>query len=62
MVKDFSSKNVAIKILNEEMNNEYTGNNSLLLKNYPSLQFTSMECGLKKLYEYKKENLEVVYL
>lgn len=58
IVRDFSHKKVDIKILNEELNNEYTGDNSLLLKNYPSLQFTSMECGLKKLYEYNTKYLK----
>ena len=58
IVRGFSSKKVDIKILNEELNNEYTGDNSLLLKNYPSLQFTSMECGLKKLYEYNAQYLK----
>lgn len=58
IVRGFSSKKVDIKILNEELNNEYTGDNSLLLKNYPSLQFTSMECGLKKLYEYNAKYLK----
>lgn len=52
IVRDFSTGKVDIKILDEELNNEYTGDNSLLLKNYPSLQFTPMEYGLKKLYEY----------
>ena len=55
IVRNFSSPKVDIKILNEEMNNEYTGDNTLLLKNYPSLQFTSMECGLKKLYEFNQK-------
>lgn len=42
------------------MNNEYTGDNSILLKNFKSMQFTSMKDGLKKLFEYKnnkKNNL-----
>lgn len=57
IVKSFSKKEIDIKILNPEMNNEYTGDNSLLLKIYPDLKFTPIEIGLKKLFEYKKQNL-----
>lgn len=62
IVNGFAKEPVNISIQTEGLNNEYTGDNSLLLKNYPSIQFTSIECGLKKLYEYKKENLEVISL
>ena len=54
IVKSFSKKEIDIKILNPEMNNEYTGNNSVLMENYPDLKFTTLENGLKKLFEYKK--------
>lgn len=57
IVKSFSKKEIDIKILNPEMNNEYTGDSSLLLKIYPDLKFTPIEIGLKKLFEYKKQNL-----
>lgn len=55
IVQKFSDKNIQIKIKIPELNNEYTGDNSLLLKNYPELEFTEIEYGLKKLFEYKKE-------
>lgn len=55
IVQKFSDKNIQIKIKIPELNNEYTGDNSLLLKNYPELEFTEIEHGLKKLFEYKKE-------
>lgn len=54
IVNTFSEKPSKITIKNPVMNNEYTGDNSLLLKNYPTLNFTSMEEGLKKLYLFKK--------
>lgn len=54
IVKDFSDKKIDVIIKNPEMNNEYTGDNSILLKNYSELQFTRIEEGLRKLYEYKK--------
>ena len=38
-----------------EMNKEYTGDNTLLLKNCKGFKFTLLKEGLKKLYEYKKE-------
>lgn len=57
IVKNISKKDININVLNPEMNNEYTGDNSLLLKNYSKIKFTSLENGLKKLYEYNKQKL-----
>ena len=51
IVNRFGKKKVDIRIKNEVLNNEYTGDNTLLLKNYPELQFTDIKDGLKKLYE-----------
>ena len=56
IIKEISDKEVNIIVKNPIMNNEYTGSNSLLLKNYPDLKFTQMKEGLKKLYEYIKQN------
>ena len=55
IVNNFANNQVAITIKNPIMNNEYTGDNSLLLKNYPTLKFTPIEDGLKKLYSYNSE-------
>ena len=54
IVKDLSgnSDKIHIKILNPQMNNEYTGDNTLLLQNYPNLRFTPLQDGLEKLYQY----------
>ena len=57
IVKNISKKDININVLNPKMNNEYTGDNSLLLKNYSKIKFTSLENGLKKLYEYNKQKL-----
>lgn len=57
IVNSFTDKPSKITIKNPVMNNEYTGDNTLLKKNFPSLEFTSMEEGLKKLYLYQKEML-----
>lgn len=57
IVKKIADSSVNIKIIEHKMNNEYTGDNSLLLKNYPGLSFTSMQEGLKKLLEYNKNNI-----
>lgn len=54
IVKSFSKTNIEIKILNNETGNEYTGDNSLLLKNISNFDFTPIEIGLRKLYEYNK--------
>lgn len=53
IVNSFVEKKVDIKILNSQMNNEYTGDNNILLDNIPGLKFTPIEKGLKKLYDYK---------
>lgn len=52
IVKEISNKNIQIKILNSEMNNEYTGDNKILLEEYCDLIFTSTKNGLEKLYKY----------
>ncbi len=51
-VQSYSQKNINIKILNEGMNFEYTGDNTLLLKNFENLEFTPLEVGLKNLFNY----------
>jgi len=61
IVNNFREKKVEIFIKNPAMNNQYTGDNSRLLKEIPNFEFTSMEDGIKKLYEYKKEqNLQLI--
>lgn len=52
IVQSYSQKNINIKILNESMNFEYTGDNTLLLNNFENLKFTSLEVGLKSLFNY----------
>lgn len=57
IVNTFGQKPVEVRIAKIELNNEYTGDNSLLLKNYPECEFTPIETGLKKMFEYNKENM-----
>lgn len=54
IVNSFSEKKVDIKIKNPILNNEYTGDNFLLRKNYPNIIFTNIKEGLKNLYDYQK--------
>ena len=58
IVNGFSDKPSKITIKNPVMNNEYTGDNTVLLRNFPTLKFTSMKDGLKKLYDYNKSLLD----
>lgn len=58
IVNKFGEKEVEITINNPILNNEYTGDNSRLLREIPDFEFTTMAVGLKKLYEYNK-NLEL---
>ena len=60
IVNKISGKKVEIIIKNPVMNNEYTGDNFLLLKNYPQLKFTTMEEGLTKLHNYIKHSMSVI--
>lgn len=61
IVKDISGNNCKIEVKNSVMNNEYTGDNSVLLSEIKDLKFTSMQEGLLKLYNYiKLKNLETV--
>lgn len=57
IVNRFGEKQVEIICKKSGLNNEYTGDNTLLKNNFPSLVFTSPEVGLKKLYEYKKQQV-----
>lgn len=57
IINGFSDTKVRITIKNSVMNNEYTGDNSLLIKNFPNIKFTTIDEGLKKLFEYKKQQL-----
>lgn len=52
IVRKFTDKNIEITIKNKIMNNEYTGDNSVLLSEIPDMEFISMEKGLKILYNY----------
>ena len=54
IVNSFAQNKVNIKINNPVMNNEYTGDNSRLLSEIPNFNFTKIEVGLKKLYDYNK--------
>ena len=52
IVKSFENNKVDIIIKNKVMNNEYTGDNSILLSEFQNIKFTSIKQGLKKLYNY----------
>lgn len=52
-VSDYKSK---IMIKNKKLNYEYTGDNSLLLKEIENFEFVSYKNGIKKLYDFLKKN------
>lgn len=60
IVNDIAPKRVEIIVKNPVMNNEYTGSNTLLLKNLPGITFTGMREGLEKLYRHIEKKLQVV--
>ena len=55
IVSAFENNKVNITVKNKIMNNEYTGDNSVLLSEIPNLVFTDIKQGLKKLYNYYKQ-------
>ncbi len=55
IVNAFENNKVNITIKNKIMNNEYTGDNSVLLSEIQNLKFTDIKQGLKKLYNYYKQ-------
>ncbi|WP_372520497.1 NAD-dependent epimerase/dehydratase family protein [Candidatus Ruminimicrobiellum ovillum] len=55
IVNAFENNKVNITVKNKTMNNEYTGDNSVLLSEIQNLKFTDIKQGLKKLYNYYKQ-------
>ena len=60
IINEISEYKSEIIIKNPVLNNEYTGDNSLLLNNFAQLEFTSPENGLKRLYEFNKRNIKEI--
>ena len=58
IAKIVSKGRVDIRIKNPVLNNEYTGDNTKLLNEINSFEFTSIETGLKKLYQYKQGEIQ----
>lgn len=54
IVNEISDYQSEIIIKNPILNNEYTGDNGLLLQNIENMKFTPLSDGIKKLYEYNK--------
>ena len=52
IVNSFENNKVDITVKNKIMNNEYTGDNAILLSEISNLVFTDIKEGLKKLYNY----------
>lgn len=60
MVKEISGKAIEIKVSAEGMGVEYSGDNSLLHKEIPSLQFTAIEAAIEKLYRWYEANKQII--
>lgn len=56
IINKLSAYNAKIDILNLTPEREYTGDNSLLLKEIPNLSFTDLKEGLKKLFNHIRIN------
>ena len=53
-VSNFESN---ITVINPTISYEYTGSNDVLLSEIKNFEFTPIEIGIKKLYEFNKKNL-----
>jgi len=60
IVKNVSGKQIDIKVSTEGMGMEYSGDNSLLHKEMPSLQFTPMETAIEMLYHWYESNQHII--
>lgn len=58
LINDVSDYKSEIKILNEDLNNEYTSNNSRLVEELKNFKFTSHKNAIIKMREYFSYNLE----
>lgn len=56
IVNDIGGFNSEISATVPGLNNEYSGDNSVLLKELPGFKFTSYRKGIKKLYKFIKDN------
>lgn len=52
-VREISGKDISI-VCDDGLGNEYTGDNTRLLREFPELTFTPLREGLEKLYDYLK--------
>lgn len=52
IVENVSGSKQGIVVLKDGMNKEYTADNSRLKSEIPDFKFTSLESGIKRLYEY----------
>lgn len=57
IVNKISQYKSEVIIKNKNLNYEYTGDNSLLLKEMKNLNFNTYENAIKKLYDFYKENI-----
>jgi UDP-glucose 4-epimerase len=56
LVKSISQKDIEIKVAQDGFGMEYSGDNSLLKKEIPNLQFTSIENSVNELYSWYLHN------
>lgn len=56
MVKEISKKNIEIKVAQEGLGTEYSGDNSLLHTEIKNLKFTPIEKAIEKLYNWYEQN------
>ena len=60
IIKVFSGKKIKIKIAKRGYGNEYTSDNSRLLKEFKNIKFTDIKSSINDLYNYYKQNINLI--
>lgn len=58
IINEISNYKSKVTVLNDGLNNEFTGDNSRLKNEIPNLKFTGYKEGIRKLFRYYQKNIE----
>lgn len=61
-INNLAERKSKIVVINKELQNEYTCNNSLLLKTIPNITFTDFNVALGELFDYYKNIKSTIHL
>lgn len=61
LVKTISQKDIEIKVANEGLGLEYSGDNALLRKEITNIKFTTLEKSVPELYDWYENNKSMIH-